>query len=336
MKNLQIKPSSIQDVQRYLVGLYGNKNESRSIDYLYSYLFRNASYLTRVIKRSGDPKDNFVKTVSWLFAIASRLNIDVEAAFLKKYPGVCPYCISNSCACSYTDKRPLLDTPEWKIADELNSKYLALKNTGFRLSLSGSVDHINKIYAANTHIWRAAGPSFQFYRILEELGEVHEAYTSFKAGKQSIDNVGSEIADCLAWIVSSWGICFPNIGFEGYFIDYYYHACPVCRAGPCSCEDYSDRGGMLAQINDLKAFKQKIEEIVRTTPEYTDDLTQSVNELDLAEGTMEARQAISAVKKAEYTLDKIRRGISNADASSKSILSLINSAKAIVHSMNWL
>ena|SRR5690554_3166589 len=114
MKNLDPKPSTIKEFQGYIASLYGEVNEHHSMEYVFSYLFRNAAYLSRVIGEKSESKDNFIKTYSWLFALSSKLNIDLEDAFLQKYPDVCPYCLVKPCICIKTGKKPVDYIPEWK------------------------------------------------------------------------------------------------------------------------------------------------------------------------------------------------------------------------------
>lgn len=61
MKNLEHKPQSINECQLYINSLYGEVNEVRSIEYIYTYLFRNGAYLSRVIGEKGNAKKILLK-----------------------------------------------------------------------------------------------------------------------------------------------------------------------------------------------------------------------------------------------------------------------------------
>lgn len=335
MKNLSSKPSSIKEFQAYINDVYGAKNEGRSTEYIYAYLFRNAAYLSRVIGEKGNPRTNFIKSFSWLFALSSKLGIDLEEAFLKKYPSICPYCLVKPCICIKTGKKPVEYIPEWKATEEINAKYNVYRAQYPNLPFEKAVGHINDLYPGNRQIWNATGPTFQFYRILEELGEIHEAYTGYISGNRRIENIGEEIADVFAWLASTWGICFPAMSLTDEFISYYYEYCPVCKNEACSCPDHGDRGERLVEIQQLLEFKEKIEEIIALAPEYKDKLEAVVSSLETVEETRSTTGAVRTVHQATSMLDDIANGLETVDESTKRVKSIIGTVIALADKFPW-
>lgn len=336
MKNLEVKPKSIKEFQSYIETLYGEVNDARSIEYIYTYLFRNGAYLSRVIGEKVESKSNFIKTFSWLFALASRLKVDLEDSFLRKYPDACPYCVVKPCICIKTGKKPVNYIPEWKVAEEIEFKYGMARAANKKLSLDNAVEKINDLYPANKHIWNAAGPTFQFYRILEELGEVHEAYTSFVSGRRKIENVGEEIADVFAWLVSTWGICYPKLNLTDEFINYYYQGCPVCRSEKCNCPNHGDRGERLVEVEQLIKFREKIEELISLAPQYKESLDVVVGSIATVTETKSNTGAIRTVNQAKEVLENISSGVDSADKSTKGIVSIVSTLLGMAEKFGWM
>lgn len=336
MRNLESKPSSIKEFQQYIATLYGNVNASYSVEYIYSYLFRNAAYLSRVIGEKGEPKDNFIKTFSWLFALSAKLGVDLEDAFIRKYPDICPYCLVKPCLCVKTGKKPVEYIPEWKASEEIQFKYGMARSGHPKLELNKAVEKINDLYPANKHIWNAAGPTFQFFRVLEELGEVHEAYTSFLKGNRILENVGEELSDVFAWLVSTWGIVYPKLNLNDEFIGYYYKGCPVCHHDSCICEDHSDRGERLVEIAELQKFREKIEELIALAPDYKEKLDSIVGSLDSVSETKSTTGAVRTVNQAKDVLEGINQSIGTADETAKKASSLVTTILSMVDKFGWM
>jgi len=336
MKSLKEKPKSISDIQSYLKQLYSSKNDARSIEYLYCYLFRNASYLSRVIGEKRDPKDNFIKTLSWLFAISNKLKVNLEDVFVRKYPNICPYCLVKPCICVKTGKKPVHYIPEWKAAEEVANFYNVAKSSVPSLGIDKAVTGINDLYPANKHIWNATGPAYQFYRILEELGEVHEAYSAFVRGDRKKEAIEDEIADIFAWLLSSWGIAHESISLQDAFISYYYKGCPVCHLNPCECADHSDRGERLVEISELISFKKKIEELCILLPEYNDKLSISVQSLNAVAESKSTVSAVRSVKQTTAVLEQVAATFKPIDSAAQSVNSLIKSIIAIAKGFSWM
>lgn len=336
MKNLESKPSSINDFQTYIASLYSEVNEHHSTEYIFSYLFRNAAYLSRVIGEKGNPKVNFIKTYSWLLALASKLNINLEDCFLQKYPDACPYCLAKPCVCIKTGKKPVDYIPEWKASEEIQAKYRIARLSSPKLLLDKAVEKVNDLYPANKHIWNAAGPTFQFYRVLEELGEVHEAYTGFIKGSRKLENIGEELADVFAWLLSTWGIVYPKLSLNDEFIGYYYEGCPVCNNFKCTCPDHSDRGERLVELEDLNKFREKIEELISLAPLYKDKLDVIVESINTVKESKSTTSAVRTVNQAREVLEGISGTVGSVDESAKKVSSIVTTLISMAEKFGWM
>jgi len=278
--------------------IYGQKNSGKKFEYAYGYLCRNTSYLSRSILRGGDSKIFFIKSFSWLFAVAQKLEIDIGLAFRKKFPGVCPYCISSVCQCAETHKAPINNLPIHEARKELNEKYQVDFNHNKELLLDKAIIRISTIYPSNKSIWKAFGSFYHFSRLFEELGEVHEAFTAYNK-TQIKTNLEEELADVTAWLLSAWGIEHNGLSLSDCIIDYYIDNCPVCKAIPCRCEDYSDRTQMLSDETSLKVVKLKLSSLLELNPSYKTQIIDLITAIDSAittTSTLEAQQIIATTK----------------------------------------
>lgn len=72
---------------------------------------------------------------------------------------------------------------------------------------------------------RGADKTFLWF--LEEVGELTRAY------RRGEDQVGKEMADVLAWMVSVANLL--GIDLEAEVLKKYPLACPLCSSNPCTC-----------------------------------------------------------------------------------------------------
>lgn len=73
---------------------------------------------------------------------------------------------------------------------------------------------------------RGADKTFLWF--LEEVGELTRAYR-----RGELENIGKEMADVLAWLVSLANLL--QIDLEAEVSKKYPQACPLCLGNPCSC-----------------------------------------------------------------------------------------------------
>ncbi|MGY2438092.1 hypothetical protein [Pseudomonas sp. SDO52101_S400] len=293
--------------------LYSVKNSEREFEEIYSYLCRNTSYLSRAILRGGDAKSFFIKSFSWLFAAANKLDINLEHAFRKKFPNVCPYCIASPCQCAETHRAPVKHIPIDEVRVELNDKYNIDINRYPQITLDQAISRISLIYPANKSIWKAFGSFYHFSRVFEELGEVHEAFSSYKKNGKKV-NLEEELADVTAWMLSAWAIHQYPLQLSHAIKDYYADNCPICKSSPCECNKYSDRSQMLSDSKSLKEVKEKITELLGLDPDYKKEIQDVLSSFDSAISTASTVDAKQVITSARQVLKDLEESIESASA----------------------
>lgn len=262
--------STINDLQLKIAAIYKNANKEKDFEYMYGFLIRKTSYLSRGFLRNGDAKKYYIQSLSWLVAICDKIDINLQDEYLKKFPNCCPYCISSPCACIQTHKQPISKMNAFNAKKELINKFQAINNSPNpqAKNLDTLVENINIIYPSNRTIWSVHGAFYHFTRLFEELGEMHEAYSAIQShGSQLKNNLGEEIADITAWLLSIWAISEPELKLSDEIVDYYIDGCPVCRESICRCSDYSDRQDIVVlkeqALNEIKAELKKLELVLK-------------------------------------------------------------------------
>ncbi|WBL61806.1 hypothetical protein LQF05_07825 [Stutzerimonas stutzeri] len=319
---------SIKAFQAALDLIYGEQNRKKDFEYLYSYLFRNSSYLSRSILRGGATETFFMRTFSWLFALANHQEVDLETAFRRKFPLVCPYCIASPCCCSETHKTPARAIPAHAVSDELNDRYNTDYNSNHSLAINSAVDRIGSLYPSNKAIWHAFGSFYHFSRLHEEIGEVHEAYTALKKGK-SKRQLEEELADVTAWLFSAWQIHTNGASLKDAILNYYVDGCPVCNAATCNCSSYSDRSQAVPDQATLSEIKATLEAISTNMPGEKEAIEELLRSLESAIRSASSVDARSSINKTEIFLDRASKytnqaaGIAkNAETFGKSLSAL--------------
>ncbi len=309
--------------QKYLEELYRNINKLRDFEDLYGYLDRTSGYLGKaVLSRSQDEK-TFVLPISWLFSVSTILKIDLQEAFLKKFPGACPYCLEKQCICFKTGKTPYKSIPAWKMKEEMSFKYETIRNTVKVINFDAAVKNVMDIFPVNEAIWHFAGAWHHIAKIHEEIAEIHEAYSSHRKGEKKLEAVAEEVADVLAWMIGAWGIINPNKSLDDAFIDYYFEGCPLCKSLPCKCDLYDSRPDSLIDFKSLALLKDKLDTLVAILPKYQEDISELIKSYEYVLETHNAPMAKVSVSQTKAKLEKIKEMISKNGVDPKS-LSVIN------------
>ncbi len=268
---------TIKNASTTINAIYGKKNKNLDFEYMYSFLTRKTSYLTReFIRADGVDKskitETYIESLSWLIAISQYLEIDLESSFFSKFPGICPYCISSPCLCSQTHRKPEFTSNARRIKEELSNKKDAIYRFGG--SQVYTPDMINDIYPSNKNIFNIFGGFYHSSRLFEELGELHEAYAKLKEDRfYSKTNLNDELADILAWMLSLWGIMFKDTDLGDAIDNYYIKGCPSCNSSECICDDYS---GRIVSTSSRNEALEKIKSLIRKEVDSTSD-----NEVDI-------------------------------------------------------
>jgi len=325
-KNIQNKDSfDIRFYQGYIKDLYLGINKERSFEDLYCYLDRTAGYLGKAILLKTQDSKKFILPISWLFSLATNLNIDLEDAFLRKYPGICPYCLEVHCVCYKTGKMPLRHIPAYKMKQEASFHYESMTNTGKIFNLDASVKNIMEIFTVNEAIWHFAGAWHHIAKIHEEISEIHEAYSSYKKGEKPIGSVAEEFADVFAWMIGAWGILYQDQdkSLDEVFVDYYFEGCPLCKSSPCKCDLYDSRPDSLIDFKRLAIVKENLDTLASALPKYQEDISELIKSYDYVLETQNAPMAKVSVSQTKAKLEKIKELVSKNGVDLKS-LSIIN------------
>ena len=315
---------TIRELQDYLSKLYGRPNIQRDFESYYAYLDRTAGYLCKSIYRQNARPQEFIRPISWLFSLATNQKIDVEDAFLQRYPGACPYCLENPCVCFKTGQQPATPLPAYRVQEEMDYKYNTLKNTTREpFTLDWAVKNIESIYGVNEVIWYYAGPWHHISKIHEEIAEIHEAYTRLKRGEIHRVVLASEIADVLAWMLGVWGILFPEKSLVEEFIDYYYLGCPVCKSNPCVCDLYAGRPEGLMDYKLLIQARNLLQELSHElsaiVPDYQKELNDLILSFDVAVKTQNEPTAKLSVSQAQAKLKPLREILLSSETSQRTV-----------------
>ncbi|MBN1931586.1 MAG: hypothetical protein JW786_08275 [Desulfobacterales bacterium] len=317
MKECKTEIREIKDLQSYLKDLYGNVNSNREWDYLYGYLSRTAGIVSKQITNapryrtlSEIDKTQFVLAISWLFSLSNYFEIDVADSYLKKYPGICPYCMVSPCVCYKTKKMPGINIPIYKIEEEKQWKYNDIKNQGALINSKWVISNTRAIYPANDTLWHHAGPWYHFTKLSEELAELHEAISKNQVGKKGEDAVSQEIADVFTWFISIWSSVFHDITLEDSMIDHYYNGCPECKQKPCTCPDRNSRPTDHINLDALNEINNRLHDLgsLKVIDEgIINDLQRAV------EAAIDTQSEPRMVQASTHTYDKLKRIDSSLD-----------------------
>ncbi len=317
MKEYGENIKGIEDLQNYLKTLYSDVNKKREWDYLYGYLTRSMGIVSRQVAsapwyRSMSSIDNtqFILGISWLFSLANYFDIDVVDSYLKKYPGICPYCVVAPCVCFKTNRMPGINIKLYKIEEERENAYRDTKRDVALIDSKWIISNIRKIYPANDIIWRHAGPFYHFTKLNEELAELHENISKYIVKKKQITAISQEIADISSWFFSIWSNVFNEITLEDAVIGYYYHGCPQCNSKPCKCPDRNSMSIDFIDVDSLIQIRNKLNDLDTLKyiePKMLDDLKRTI------EGAIGNQSEPRMVQAAQDTRDKLAKLNSSLD-----------------------
>ncbi len=233
-------PATVTDWQKYFMRLYGEVNKSRADFEIFTRLSEHIGLLSKVSTirtgaarfrnqngqsgTKGTAQYFLARSISWYFALANSCEVSVVDSVWTKYPGICPYCLSNKCRCHELD-----DLPPYEPHHVGN---VASSNKTTFLPESYSFDrwrrHFENIYRINRKF-----PLEQiFLHLFEELAEVAEALRLPRK-----DHIQDELADVFAWLMAIIsGLRLDNGVVQASLLSQYENGCSLCQKMPCSCE----------------------------------------------------------------------------------------------------
>ncbi|MEM6366570.1 MAG: MazG nucleotide pyrophosphohydrolase domain-containing protein [Planctomycetota bacterium] len=97
---------SIADLQSHIHRMYYDKDVARGVDGTFMWLMEEVGELASALR--GDDRENlseeFADVIAWLFTIANVVEVDLNAALVKKYGSGCPGCSRLQCDCDLSEK----------------------------------------------------------------------------------------------------------------------------------------------------------------------------------------------------------------------------------------
>lgn len=186
-----------------------------SIQEMFSWIHRHTTYVVKAArkKKYRDTDYHLCMAMSWSFALANRLHIDLAEEMWKSFPGLCPYCLSTPCACRRRAKE---------------RKKMAGRSRGRKpYSLSQWQRMFARIYP--NVVQNSA------MHLSEEVGEVGEAIRNHLAthAEKWFRRIVEELVDTITNIFSV-ASCL-GLDLAGELADYFAEGCPKCHQAPCDC-----------------------------------------------------------------------------------------------------
>jgi len=80
---------TIQQFQLSLDNIYGKINSGRTVEYMYGYLSRTIGYLSKSISHNEVVEKDFIRPISWLCVVASKVGIDALRRG-RSHRSICP------------------------------------------------------------------------------------------------------------------------------------------------------------------------------------------------------------------------------------------------------
>jgi hypothetical protein len=197
--------------------------------------------------------------------------------------------------------------------EEMYFRYETLRNTVKKSNLDWAVKNITDIFAVNQIVWYFHGAWRHIAKLYEETAEIHEAVSDYKKGEKPLSAVAEEVADVFAWIMSVWGIVFPNQSLDKTFVDYYFDGCPVCKSFPCKCKMHNGKPTGLVDYNRLTNVKEKLDELSKILPDYKEDMDELKKSYEYVLHTQNEPTAKVVVSQTKDVVEKIRSGTSTQD-----------------------
>ncbi|MGM0771374.1 MAG: MazG nucleotide pyrophosphohydrolase domain-containing protein [Halobacteriota archaeon] len=92
----------ISEFQKMMYDLYAHNDKRRGAAATTLWLVEEIGELAEAVRREDieNLKEELADCFAWIGALANLFDIDLEEAFLEKYPLVCPTCGMNPCICT--------------------------------------------------------------------------------------------------------------------------------------------------------------------------------------------------------------------------------------------
>lgn len=311
----------INDYQQFFDFMYGDVNKERDWQEVYGYLSRTTGYLSRAVIKDSVTAQEFARAISWLFALGTKLGIDIQDSFYKKYPGVCHYCLESVCCCFRTNKQPKKYRPPHKLIEERKNQYDIVGRFS-KHSLDGAVQNIMSIYPNNEVVWHFSGPWMNCSKLFEEIAELHESICKYHAGVKNKSHVEEEFADVLAWILSAWISSHRDKNLDDEIISYFYHGCPVCEMPQCACGKYDSRIQGLVDPERFNELRRLFEQLEKVSPDAATDIEELITSLRAVEESQDEATAHATTQEAKSVYAKLQKTLEKTESITSTLASI--------------
>jgi NTP pyrophosphatase (non-canonical NTP hydrolase) len=246
----------LDDLYRMTAHIYGNQNEERSVSSTFSRLVEAcAMNIPKRAPRSGAdwaPESALCRAIGWYFVLIAKFRVaSVEDLVFRKFPYVCPYCLScphKSGTCS----------PARGLDGELlRERYLSNKGR-MPAHLGAWQEMFSEIYPRTNADRNRSRSLLGLFKELGELGEAVRVFDRFPR------YFSGEAADVFSYIMGlaiefqlTLGMGSTDFSFEHEYLLRYPGLCPDCGYHTCVCPPIPDTTvGRLAREVDLGAGEQ--------------------------------------------------------------------------------
>ncbi len=280
----------ISELQKYMASIYGDANSELTVESILGRIIEAISDTTAPFEMV-DVSSTSVKALSWYFAFCNRIPIDVQSSVVRRYPQLCPLCLSEICICERTNRLPRRATHLSGNRDEtlniraerlLNStKYTPRKTPSFDLNWLSHT--LADIYPSNRARWKVNRFFFPS-KMLRELGKLANGFRRLRnAGNSSIAPSAKVIlehdaADFLAWLIGYWTLAsdVQGVDLQEKFVRTYKVGCPYCDQLPCACPRERRLGNRaeFVSFNLLNRSPDLARELDRRLSEIKDSLVE--------------------------------------------------------------
>ncbi len=325
-ENITVKKSKKFDMrafQKKLETIYKDVNKNYSDEYIYGYLSRTLGYLCKSLIAKKAVEIDFIRPISWLFMLSSSLNIDLQEAFINRFPECCPHCLESKCICMRTNKEPKYHKTNLEMNLALEEARQTVINFAKVFDFDTAKKTISSIYPANEAIWHFGGAYFHVAKLYEEVSEIHEAMSKFAKLEKSHRAIADEIAEVLAWTLSAWDITNPDKQLNPEIISYYNKGCPVCLNIKCICKPNSNRFEGMVNREYLPKIQEKLKELRESglsNPVVIDELVES---LTVSIDSQRENLIIRSLTKIRLQLTYLESDISDENEFSHSLIRII-------------
>ncbi len=256
--------ATLREWQQKLRAIYPNKHMSP--DYIMTHIYTKCSIIGKEIirdRRALKLNDAIIGYFAWIMSMCSHFEIEIDEAFVGRFPEMCPYCLFQTCQCDsygaeYHDAVTKRPPAEQERMEQLEQAYTVLIRS--EISLPWFVRTISKIYPSNRTLLKRTGHTYVVAKFLEEGGELHRAYSGFMQKRGHKDAIATEVADLSAWVASCWDLDSEGFDIDGQMALRFRDGCPICKSKPCECPRYAITPGeeeLILQIEEgLRALRE--------------------------------------------------------------------------------